>query len=767
MPGMYFRKKILIVTAAVISMTTTAAASQAELEQLSQIRRELRSALDSEFRRWYPLAVDSAQGGFFSDLDFRWVREGPQHKMVVTQARHVWSAANAALFYESDNTFRDIALHGVRFLADVMWDKEYGGFYWLADRSGRPIPEEGKIVKRAYGNAFAIYGLAAYHHASGDTASLRLAEQTFRWLEEHSYDRSNGGYFQFMTREGNAIPDGFREPPKDQNSTIHLLEAFTALYRVWPDSLLKARLTELLLLVRDRITSPRGYMRLFFQRDWRPVSYGDSLPEVRERMYELDHISFCHDIEVAYLLLEAADALGIPDDPRTVAVAKTMTDHVLAYGWDDRNGGVFDGGYYLPGDKRPSIVKATKEWWGQVEALNTLLMMNDLFPEDEQKYFEKFLVQWEYCKNHVIDNEQGGWYWGGSDADPAVVTSPKSSIWKGNYHTSRGLINCINRIGTRIARENLAEFNPVNPDASPEARALLGYLYSIRGNHILAGHHNYVGRVDTYPDRIQQITGKRPKVWGCDFIEYYRPGYGETIVEEATKHWQEGYIVTLMWHAGRPQDSPPFGWKESVQAKLTDAEWEELLSPGSPLNTRWAHQVDAVAAFLGKLNERRIPVLWRPYHEQNGVWFWWGDRKGPHGSAALYRMLYERLVNVHKLKNLLWVWNSNAPRQLIDDEAYAYADFFPGREVVDVLAADVYHHDYRQTHHDRLAELAGGKLVALGEIGEVPAPDILDRQPLWTWFMIWGDFVDTHNTPGQIRALYDSPRVISHEPEPR
>jgi mannan endo-1,4-beta-mannosidase len=147
----------------------------------------------------------------------------------------------------------------------------------------------------------------------------------------------------------------------------------------------------------------------------------------------------------------------------------------------------------------------------------------------------------------------------------------------------------------------------------------------------------------------------------------------------------------------------------------------------------------------------------------NGVWFWWGNRKGASGSAQLYRMMFDRFVHYHKLNNLIWVWNTNAPRQLINDEAYAYEDFFPGKEYVDVLATDVYRSDYRQSHHDELAALGEGKVIALGEVGEVPSPDILEHQPLWTWFMVWGNFVDTHNTPAQMNALYHDPRVLTHD----
>ena len=125
--------------------------------------------------------------------------------------------------------------------------------------------------------------------------------------------------------------------------------------------------------------------------------------------------------------------------------------------------------------------------------------------------------------------------------------------------------------------------------------------------------------------------------------------------------------------------------------------------------------------------------------------------------------MYDRFVNYHKLNNLIWVWNTNAPRQLINDEAYVYDDYFPGLDYVDVLATDVYHHDYRQSHHDDLARLGRGKIIALGEVGEVPTPEILDHQPMWAWFMIWANFVNMRNTPEQMRDLYTYPRILTHE----
>jgi mannan endo-1,4-beta-mannosidase len=124
-------------------------------------------------------------------------------------------------------------------------------------------------------------------------------------------------------------------------------------------------------------------------------------------------------------------------------------------------------------------------------------------------------------------------------------------------------------------------------------------------------------------------------------------------------------------------------------------------------------------------------------------------------------MMYDYFTNHHKLNNLLWVWDTNAPRDIPGDEAWAYEDFFPGIEYVDVLAADVYRNDYKQSHYDQLMELAQGKPIALGEVGEIPTLDTLQQQPGWTWFMPWGWILFLSNEPEAIMTLYQSDRVLT------
>lgn len=303
---------------------------------------------------------------------------------------------------------------------------------------------------------------------------------------------------------------------------------------------------------------------------------------------------------------------------------------------------------------------------------------------------------------------------------------------------------------------------PPGPSHSAEARALLLDLEGISGRRILSGQHEYPGELRRHMARTRELAGgAHPAVWGSDFgfTAGGKDGvvHRQAVVDEAIRQWDQGSLVTLMWHACRPVDEEPCGWKESVQADLSEEEWNDLLTPGTTVHERWKAQVDVVASYLKQLQAKRVPVLWRPYHEMNGGWFWWGHKRGERGYAALWRMLHERLHGVHGLDNLVWVWNANAPHS----SAEPYASYHPGAAFVDILAADVYGGDFRQSHHDELKALAAGKVIALGEVGRVPSPEVLAAQPHWAWFMIWAGFQDGENTPEAIRALFGAERVLN------
>ena len=165
-----------------------------------------------------------------------------------------------------------------------------------------------------------------------------------------------------------------------------------------------------------------------------------------EKHHNLDHVSFGHDVETAYLLLEASEILGLKNDTITLRKAKRMLDHAIRNGWDNTNGGFFDEGYYFRNETAIAITRDTKNWWAQAEGMNTLLMMGDKFPDDELHYFEKFEKLWSYCKTNLIDHENGDWFAGGIDKQPDLRTAPKGHIWKAFYHQYRSMTNCMDRL---------------------------------------------------------------------------------------------------------------------------------------------------------------------------------------------------------------------------------------------------------------------------------------------------------------------------------
>jgi cellobiose epimerase len=327
----------------------------------------IESSLKTEtLKKWYPQSFDTIYGGFLSTFTYDFKPTGEQEKMIVTQSRHTWTNAKLSTRYPEVDYYKTGAKHGFEFLLNVMWDKDQGGFYQLVDRRGNVKDDTSKT---AYGNSFGIFALAAYYRASSDPAALELVKKAFAWLERNSHDSLKRGYFQHLTRSGAHRLRSVETPStsdlgyKDQNSSIHLLEALTELYRVWPDPLVRERLNEMLVLIRDIIVTPKGYLTLFLTPDWKPVSFVDSSKEVVLKHHSLDHVSFGHDIETAYLMLEASHVLGLKNDSVTARIAKRMVDHCLTKGWDASVGGFYDEGYYFKGDADITITHDTKNWW--------------------------------------------------------------------------------------------------------------------------------------------------------------------------------------------------------------------------------------------------------------------------------------------------------------------------------------------------------------------------------------------------------------------
>lgn len=411
---------------------SSAAAMPPSREAYRQVESEVNTALQRDvLDPWFPRAVDPEHGGFRAHFGAEWQAEPSQGKFSVFEGRMTWVAAQVVLREpERKQQFIPIVEQGVDYLQNVLWDKQDGGFYWGLDDAGQVTPAF-TDHKDLYGEGFCIYGLAAAYEATHDARALTLAQQAFAWIDQHAHDDKNGGYFEWLTRDGTPVkmqvengrvemnqigPIGF----KSMNTHIHLLEAFTELYRVWPDAHLRARLEEMLAIVRDRVSVEPGVMDLYFTDAWQAIP---------------DHDSYGHDVETAYLLLETDEVLHGKASDATERMAKMLVDHALAYGWD-----VQHGGFYREGTTFGKPEDTMKEWWVQAEGLNALLLMHDRYGRTNPVYWQRFLEQWAFMRAHTIDAEhQGLWNLTTDEGKPVVLD--KGSIWKAAYHDSRAFWN--------------------------------------------------------------------------------------------------------------------------------------------------------------------------------------------------------------------------------------------------------------------------------------------------------------------------------------
>ena len=291
---------------------------------------------------------------------------------------------------------------------------------------------------------------------------------------------------------------------------------------------------------------------------------------------------------------------------------------------------------------------------------------------------------------------------------------------------------------------------------------------------MLTGQHNYPQSGDRNTQFAADYIGKTPIVWSDDF-GFSKTGDKDTylsrpaIIKEAIRQYKLGAIVTLCWHAVPPTADEPVTFQPlpgadpeklaSVQGHLTDAQFQELLTEGTTLNKHWMAQVDVIASYLKQLQDAHVPVLWRPYHEMNGAWFWWGGRfKGKYTTAELYRRIYDRLVNFHKINNLIWVWSVDRPTEPVKN----FSNYYPGNQYLDIVALDVYGSDFKQIYYDSLMYLSKGKPVTLAEVGVPPTLEILKQQPNWTWYVIWAGMV-RGTSREQFKSFVNDPRILFME----
>ncbi len=416
-----FRNRHWVFALAVLSLVFSIArgAPQSPSELSAEFSQTLRQDI---LKFWIDHAIDRQHGGIIGWLDRKGNPIPPGTKSLVQQSRVVWTfAASYRRFPEP--AYREVATHALKFLREKMWDEKHGGFYWSVERDGRVADAK----KHLYGQSFAIYGLAAYAEAFGDDSARRQALELFRLIDQKAHDGVNGGYREAFTVDWQPLKDdatlGSRGR-KSMNTHIHLLESFTELYKASRNSGVRARVEELLNICAQKIVDTQvGFARLYFTDDWRP---SDS--EVS---------SYGHDIELSWLMSEAAEALGRAHDRDLRQASLALVEHTLRDGFDREHGGVYDEG--------PAAGPAASKrmiWWVQAEALVGLL--NAYQMTGKTAYRDRFEQQARYVFDHFVDREYGEWF---NTIEPdGKISGEKTSEWKAPYHHGRACLEVLRRL---------------------------------------------------------------------------------------------------------------------------------------------------------------------------------------------------------------------------------------------------------------------------------------------------------------------------------
>lgn len=310
----------------------------------------------------------------------------------------------------------------------------------------------------------------------------------------------------------------------------------------------------------------------------------------------------------------------------------------------------------------------------------------------------------------------------------------------------------------------VAEANDAAPPWLVAKQRVLAYLASISGKKTIAGQHDKNNATPTdATDQVQSITGKVPGLWSGDFLFGDDVASRPTMIAEAQTQWKAGAIVQLMYHACAPTGDESCSWDDiggDTPVHLTDAQWSDLVTPGGMLYQAWLARLDTLSVFFQQLKDAGVAPLFRPQHEMNQGTFWWGGRPGPQGTLKLFQITHDYLVQQKGFDNIIWVWDLRDFSTLATD-VNAYD---PGGAYYDIAALDVYDGPYDVSKYQAMTGVAGSKFIAIGECSTLPTADELASQPLWTFFMLWPDYIGQNQAA--LPALYGAPNVVTRDQMP-
>ena len=318
---------------------------------------------------------------------------------------------------------------------------------------------------------------------------------------------------------------------------------------------------------------------------------------------------------------------------------------------------------------------------------------------------------------------------------------------------------------------------PVDPgrliteEPTPNTQRLWEFLRSCKGKKFISGQQ-YLWEDEMEDLVYYNVTGKLPAIRGYDFMGISGLARGYDQIGRALD-WarRTGGILTMCWHWNAPDDMEnidrlcSFYYKTTQYDHKTSFDIIRAMQEGTPEHRFVIEEIDMVAGALKIFQQADIPVIWRPLHEANGNWFWWGNRgeESVQAYKKLWYTIFDRFMNYHKLKNLIWVWNGQSNHCAIHPNSYDIAGtdkYYDGDDTSAAALTEYYNESYKalQGYDAKCAELAGlestGKMLTLSECGYIPDPQgCVDNNNMWLYYMVWnGDFIYDTTDSGAIKV---------------
>jgi len=422
------KKYLLVATAILISVSLNSAVKESGLKEDPKARMiQLKNEVSANLTRnllpfWSTKMVDYKNGGYFGRINGDNQVFPKEDKGGILNARILWTYSSAYRIYK-DTSYLRLATRSKDYIMAHFIDKESGGAYRSVKSTGEPSDTR----KQTYTQSFFIYGLAEYYRATGDKEALEAAKNIFNLFEKYALDKKSDGYFEVYSRDwkrthDKLIGESTANDEKTMNTHLHMMEAYTNLYRVWPDKNVGVRLRALVDIFLDKIIdSKTSHLICFLDKDWKKNSAVDS---------------YGHDIESSWLLNEAAGLLG---DPALLAKVKDVSIKIANAAAEGLNP---DGSLNYEKNLTNGRVSTERSWWAQSECIVGYLNAYEL--TGIEKYLDNAINCWNYTNNHFVDNKNGGWF--SSVSESGVASGEKGGFWVCPYHNGRMCMEVVERI---------------------------------------------------------------------------------------------------------------------------------------------------------------------------------------------------------------------------------------------------------------------------------------------------------------------------------